>query len=418
MRESTTSTKSTGRGSGPLQGVKVIELSHIMSGPVCGMMLADMGADVIKVEKMDGDDARRFAPILSHGESASFMMLNRNKRGIALNLKTTGGQAVLRKMLASADVVTENYRKGTMEKLGLGYETLREANPALIYCAISGYGRTGPCADKGGFDLIAQGLSGLMSVTGEPGQAPIKAGSPIADINAGILAALGISAAYAHRLRTGQGQIVDTSLLEAGFQQMYWAAANFFASGENPPKLGSANPTSTPYQAFRTKDGWVNIGAANQANYERLLQVLDAPEIADDPRFATNAGRTAHRAELVERLTAYLVRDTTRHWVERLDAVGLPVGPVLSISEAVSHPQIVARDMVVETVHPLDGTTRSIGLPIRFSETPKCTGGPAPRLGEHTREVLAEYGFDAGQIRELMMQGAVHALEEGTSTSA
>lgn len=395
--------------SGPLQGVKVIEMSHIMSGPVCGMMLADMGADVIKVEKLEGDDARRFAPILPHGESASFMMLNRHKRGIALNLKTDGGKAVLRRMLATADVVTENYRQGTMEKLGMGYEQLRETNPALIYCAISGYGRTGPYADKGGFDLIAQGLSGLMSVTGEPGQAPIKAGSPIADINAGILAALGISAAYAHRLRTGQGQVVDTSLLEAGFQQMYWAAANYFASGENPPKLGSANPTSTPYQAFKTRDGWINIGAANQANYERLLQVLDAPEIAGDARFATNAGRTQHRAELVARLTAYLERDTTDAWVERLDAVGLPVGPVLPISQAVTHPQIVAREMVVETVHPLDGPTRSIGLPIRFSETPKQTGGPAPLLGEHTCEVLAEYGFQTTEIAALLAQGAVMA---------
>ncbi|MEA3125675.1 MAG: hypothetical protein QOD67_2694, partial [Caballeronia sp.] len=228
---------------GPLSGMRVIELAHIMSGPICGMMLADMGADVIKVEKIPGgDDCRRFAPILEGGESASFMIVNRNKRGVAINLKTDGGREVLRKMLATADVVTENYRRGTMEKLGMGYEALKAENPGLIYCAISGFGRSGPMADKGGFDLIAQGMSGLMSMTGEPGQAPIKAGSPVTDINAGILAALGICAAYSARQQTGRGQMVDTSLFEAGLQQMYWAFANYFADGTVLPKAGSANP--------------------------------------------------------------------------------------------------------------------------------------------------------------------------------
>lgn len=395
---------------GPLAGMKVIELSHIMSGPVCGMMLADMGAEVIKVEKIDGgDDCRRFAPILEHGESASFMMLNRNKRDIALNLKTEGGKAVLRALLAEADVVTENYRKGTMEKLGLGYDVLKQLNPGLIYCSVSGYGRTGPFADKGGFDLIAQGLSGMMSNTGEPGQGPIKAGSPIADINAGILAALGIAAAYVHKLRTGQGQVVDTSLLEAGFQQMYWPAANYFSEGVILPKMGSANSTSTPYQAFRTRDGWINIGAANQGNYERLLQVLDAPEIADDPRFATNPLRMRHREVLVELITAHLVKDTTDNWVARLDAVGLPVGAVLDIAQAVQHPQILERDMLVETHHPVTGSARSIALPIRFSETPKQVTRPAPLHGEHTDEILAEHGFDAERIAALRSEGAILA---------
>ncbi|PLZ00755.1 CoA transferase [Burkholderia sp. WAC0059] len=390
--------------------MKVIELSHIMSGPVCGMMLADMGADVIKVEKVpDGDDARRFAPMLDNGESASFMMLNRNKRSIALNLKTEGGLRVLRRMLASADVVTENYRRGTMERLGIGYETLKKDNPGLIYSAISGYGRSGPFADKGGFDLIAQGLSGMMSMTGDPGQAPIKAGSPVADINAGILAALGIVSAYSHRQKTGEGQMVDTSLLEAAFQQMYWAATSFFTEGRNPQKMGSANSTSAPYQAFQTKDGWINIGAANQSNYERLLQVLDAPEIADDERFKTNAGRIAHRAELVELLTKRFMRDTAKAWVEKLDAAGLPVGLVLPISEAVEHPQIVARGMVVETEHPLAGRARSIGLPIHFSATPGDVRSPSPLLGQHTTQVLNEYGFSAAEIDRLLTEGAAIA---------
>jgi crotonobetainyl-CoA:carnitine CoA-transferase CaiB-like acyl-CoA transferase len=395
-------------GSGPLAGMRVIELAHIMSGPICGMMLADMGADVIKVEKIPGgDDCRRFAPIIDGGESASFMIVNRNKRGIALNLKTDGGKEVLRKMLATADVVTENYRGGTMEKLGMGYDTLKLANSGLIYCAISGFGRSGPYAEKGGFDLIAQGMSGLMSMTGEPGQAPIKAGSPVTDINAGILAALGISAAYANKLRTGRGQMVDTSLFEAGLQQMYWAFANYFADGTVLPKAGSANPTSAPYQAFRTRDGWVNIGAANQSNYERLVGALKIPNLERDERFQTNAGRLKHREALVEILTARLVERTTAEWLALFDEIGLPSGPVLEVPEAVAHEQALARGMIVETEHPLAGKMRGLGLPIHFSEGCTRESRPAPLFGQHTSEVLREYGFDDARIHALKEEGAV-----------
>jgi crotonobetainyl-CoA:carnitine CoA-transferase CaiB-like acyl-CoA transferase len=401
-------TDSNATGNGPLAGMRVIELAHIMSGPICGMMLADMGADVIKVEKVpSGDDCRRFAPILPSGESASFMIVNRNKRGIALNLKTEGGKEVLRKMLATADVVTENYRRGTMEKLGMGYDTLKESNPGLIYCAISGYGRSGPMADKGGFDLIAQGLSGLMAMTGEPGQAPIKAGSPVTDINAGILAALGISAAYANKQRTGTGQMVDTSLFEAGLQQMYWAFANYFADGTVLPKIGSANPTSAPYQAFRTRDGWINIGAANQSNYERLVNALDIPGLRDDERFQTNAGRLKHRDALVEILTARLVERNTDEWLLLFDEIGLPSGAVLSVPEASSHEQALARGMIVETTHPLAGPMRGIGLPIHFSDGRTSESRPAPLLGQHTAEVLGEYGFDHARIQSLKDEGAI-----------
>lgn len=395
---------------GPLQGMKVIELAHIMSGPVCGMMLADMGADVIKVEKVpDGDDSRRFSPILPSGESASFMIVNRNKRGIGLNLKSARGREVLARLLSDADVVTENYRAGTMEKFGLGYETLRELNPGLIYCAISGYGRTGPYGEKGGFDLIAQGMSGMMSMTGEEGREPIKAGSPVADINSGILAALGIAAAYVEKLRTGRGQIVDTSLFEAGLQQMYWPAASYLADGTILPKMGSANSTSAPYQVFRTLDGWINIGAANQSNYERLLEVLDAPQLAADPRFATNASRLAHRQELVEILTARLVQRTTDAWMVEFDRIGLPAGPVLDIAAALAHPQTIARDMVVETDHPSAGKVRGLGLPIHFSGAKRGASRPAPLLGQHTREVLAEFGYSDGEVTTLIDERAVLA---------
>src|SRR3970282_1755613 len=265
--------------SGPLSRVKVLELAQIMAGPTCGMLLADLGADVIKVERVPGgDDTRLMNRPSVAGESAAFMAMNRNKRGIALNLKVPAAREALKRMAARADVVTENYRKGALDKLGLGYETLRAINPALIYCSISGYGRTGPYADKGGFDLIAQGMSGLMAITGEPGGAPVKSGSPVCDINAGILAALGIVAAYVHRLKTGQGQLVDTSLYEAGVQQTYWHSAIYFATGTAPGPSGSAHILSAPYQAFRAADGWLNIGGANQSNWERVARGLGSPE--------------------------------------------------------------------------------------------------------------------------------------------
>ncbi|SAK98823.1 formyl-CoA transferase [Caballeronia temeraria] len=396
---------------GPLSGMRVVELAHIMSGPVCGMMLADMGAEVIKVEKIPhGDDSRRFSPMLDNGESASFMIVNRNKRGIGLNLKTERAREVLRKLLENADVVTENYREGTMEKFGLGYDTLKQLNPGLIYCCISGFGRTGPWASKGGFDLIAQGMSGMMSLTGEEGRPPVKAGSPVADINAGILAALGISAAYTHKLKTGEGQIVDTSLFEAALQQMYWPAASWFAQGTLPKKMGSANTTSAPYQVFASKDGWINIGAANQSNYERLLSVLDMPQLAADPRFADNAGRMANRDELVRLLTERLVTRTTDEWIRAFDEVGLPAGPVLDVSQALEHPQAVARGMVVESHHPLAGDVKGLGLPIRFSGGNASQSGlAAPLLGQHTREVLRELGYADGQIDAMHESGTVFA---------
>src|SRR5688500_1387581 len=277
---------------GPLQGIKVIELAQIMAGPTCGMLLADMGAEVLKVEKLPGgDDTRSYTEPSVNGESAAFMILNRNKRGMAVNLKHPGGLEVVKRLLADADVVTENYRKGTLEKLGLGYDVLEKLNPRLVYCAISGYGRDGPYADKGGFDLIAQGFAGLMSITGEPGRPPVKPGSPVADINAGLLAAMGIMAAYAHKLKTGEGQVVDSALMEAALQQTYWHAAIYLATGQSPGPSGSAHVLTAPYQAFKAKDGWINIGGANQSNWERICDVLGHAEWKGDARFANNDAR-------------------------------------------------------------------------------------------------------------------------------
>ena len=395
-------------GKGPLAGMKVVELAHIMAGPVCGLMLADLGADVIKVEKPNGDDSRRFLPPDIAGISAAFMMMNRNKRGISLNLKDPEGVAVLQRLLADADVVIENYRMGTMERLGLGYETLSKANPGLIYCEISGFGRTGPYATRGGFDLIAQGMSGLMSITGEgPGRPPVKSGAPVSDITAGILAALGVCAAYTHKLQTGQGQKVDTSLFEAAITHTYWQSAITFATGNPPGPMGSAHPLNAPYQAFRTSDGWLNVGAANQKNWERMLGVLDAPELAQDERFLTNRDRMAHLVDLTEALNVKFSTRSTGDWLAALESARVPAGPVLDIAEMHQDPQALAREMITEIDHPVAGTVKTIGLPIKLSATPGGLNRPAPLLGEHNREVLLEHGYDEQTIDRLSRSGAL-----------
>jgi len=393
--------------SGPLSGCRVIELAHIMAGPAAGMLLADMGADVIKVEKVSGDDTRRMVPPTVGGESAAFMMMNRNKRGIVLDLKQPEGKEALRRLLRDADVVIENYRKGTMERLGLGYETLRRENPGLIYCALSGFGRSGPYAERGGFDLIAQGMSGLMSVTGEgPGRPPVKVGPPVSDITAGVLGAMGIAAAYAHKLKTGEGQMVDTSLFEAGITQTFWQSAIALATGETPEPLGSAHPLNAPYQAFETADGWINIGAANQANWERLAKLIEAPELLEDHRFQDNAGRMQHRLHLETILNAIFRQRRTADWLDILEAGGLPAGPVLTVNEMHRDPQTLARGMIVETEHATVGRTKALGSPVKFSATPTAVTMPAPLLGQHSREVLAEAGFSDAEIAGMIDCGA------------
>jgi crotonobetainyl-CoA:carnitine CoA-transferase CaiB-like acyl-CoA transferase len=398
------------RRPGPLAGMRVLELAQIMAGPTAGMMLADMGADVVKVEKLPGgDDSRGYREPRVNGVSAPYLILNRNKRGIALDLKRPRGREVLLRLVRDADVLTENYRRGTLEKLGLGYDVLAGENPGLIYCAISGYGRDGPYADKGGFDLIAQGVSGLMSITGEPGGPPVKTGNSVADINAGILAVTGILAAWAHKLRTGRGQVVDTSLMEAALQQTYWHAAIHFATGRSPGPTGSAHILTAPYQAFRAKDGWINLGGANQANWERVAEVLGHPEWRDDARFRTNADRMANLPALVALMSEALGTRTKSEWIDAFDAAGVPVGPVNSIGEALSHPQALARGMVVDLVHPQAGATKALGCPVHFSATPTSVTRPAPVLGEHTREVLAETGYSDAEIDALVAEGVVEA---------
>lgn len=398
---------------GPLTGMRVIELAHIMAGPVCGLMLADLGADVIKVEKADGgDDTRSFIPPDINGEAAAFLMMNRNKRGIALDLKSETGKQVLKRLVKDADVLIENYRRDTMHRLGLGYDTLRQINPGLIYCEISGFGRTGPYRDRGGFDLIAQGMSGLMDITGEgPERAPVKVGAPVSDITAGILGAMGCLAAYVHKQKTGEGQKVDTSLFEAAITHTYWQSAICFATGVSPTRMGTAHPLNAPYQSFATKDGWINVGAANQRNWERMLDCIGARELAEDPRFVSNAERMANLDKLVEILSEYFKTRESEQWLDMFEAAGVPAGPVLSIKQMHADAQVIARDMTPQTDHPVAGRVRTIGLPVKLSATPGGVVRPAPLLGQHSREVLAEAGYSDDEIAALLESGGVIAAD-------
>ena len=393
---------------GPLAGVRVLELSQIMAGPTCGLMLADMGADVIKIEKLPkGDDSRGYQDPQINGVSAPFLILNRNKRGMGLDLKNPKGADVLKRMVAKADVLTENYRRGTMEKLGVGYDVLKTVNPGLIYAVVSGYGRTGPLADKGGFDLIAQGFGGLMSITGHPGGPPAKTGNPVSDINAGILSCVGVLAALIERGKSGRGQIVDTSLMEAAMQQTYWQAAMFFATGVSAGPGGSAHPLTAPYQAFKTANGYLNIGGANQANWERVAETLGHPEWKTDPRFENNTIRLANREVLERLIEAELIHKTTAEWIAVFDKTGVPAGPVHTIEEALTHPQALAREMVVESVHPQAGLVKGVGFPVKFSEQPRTAATPAPGLGQHTVQVLREFGFRDDEITDLVSDKVV-----------
>ena len=396
----------------PLAGVRVVELAHVMAGPVCGRMLADMGADVVKVEPPGpGDPTRAFAPPRMGDAAAAFVMMNRNKRGMVIDLKSEPGKGVARRMLTRCDVVIENFRAGVMEKLGLGYESLRAENAGLVYCQITGYGRTGPLANHRGFDLIAQGMTGLMSVTGEgTGRPPVKCGPPLTDITAGILGALGVVTALYARERTGEGQRVDTSLYEAGIVQTFWQSAVALATGESPGPLGSAHPLAAPYEALPTADGWITVGGWNQVNWVRMVKVMGLSELLDDPRFATNADRMANLDDLREILAERLRTAATDDWLRLLEPANVPAGPVSSIVDMLRHPQTAAREMVV-TVPQGDDTAEALGMPVKFSDGPAAIERGAPEQGQHTREVLREYGFGEAEIAELLRSRAVGSFK-------
>ena len=392
----------------PLFGMVVLDLSQILAGPVCGMMLADMGADVIKVEKPDGgDDNRRAGPPFIGGQGAGFMAANRNKRSLALNLRDESGRQVFERLLERADVVVENFRPGVMERLGIGYERLSKLKPSLIYCSISGHGGTGPYKDRGGFDLIAQGMSGLMSITGVPDGVPVKVGVPITDISAGILAANGVLCAYIHAQKTGQGQLVDTSLLEAGIAYTIWESSGYFADGEIPGPLGSAHRVLAPYQALRTSDGYINIGAANQRTWEQLCRAIGQEELIEDQRFKEPGDRKAREGELADLLEETFRGESTAYWLEAFEKVGMVAGPINDIPQVYEDPQVIAREMKVDLEDPDLGTLHNIGIPVKLSATPGRIRRRAPMLGEHSWEILTESGFAEKEIEELFGSGVV-----------
>ena len=387
---------------GPLNGLRVLDASQVMAGPYCSMLLADMGADVVKVEKPNGgDDARRLGPPFINGESAAFLGINRNKRSIGIDLKNPRGRELFSALADRADVVLENYRPGTMDALGLGYDTLSADRPELIYCSISGFGQSGPYRERGGFDLVAQGMSGLMSITGHPNQPPVKVGVPLCDLNAGMQAAFGILCAYINRLQTGSGQWVDVSLLEAGIAATMWESAIYFASGTVAQRLGSAHRMAAPYQALRASDGHLTIGAANQSNWEKLCSVLGRADLLDDDRFRDNPARTVNAAELAGELEQTLSQKTIASWLLLLEQAGIPAGPLNDIAAVYADPHVQARDMVVEIEHPIAGNLKHIGIPMKLSDTPGSIDRPAPILGQQTEVILREIGLTPEEIPTL-----------------
>jgi len=374
---------------GALEGLRVLDLTQHLSGPYCAMVLADQGADVIKIEKPGkGDDAREMPPFVG-GEGAPFMLWNRNKRSVVLDLKTAEGVATLDKLAAGADVLIENFRPGTVDRIGIGYARLAALNPRLIYCSISGFGQSGPYRSRGGFDLMIQAMSGLMSVNGDPDGPPMRLPIAISDVPDGLFGAVGILAALAARERSGRGQQVDVSLYESAVAFGVYEAAYYFATGKNPPRLGQAHRGSSPYQVFRTEDGWITVGGGTQEFWLRLCRLLGCEELARDARFRDNASRVAHNAELVALLQVPLARESNAHWLAKLGEAGIPAGPVVDHAELFADPQLRAREMVVEVEHPSAGRISTLGVPIKLSETPGSVRRPAPRLGEHTAEVLA-----------------------------
>lgn len=371
---------------GSLDGLRVLDLTSNLSGPYCCMMLADHGADVIKIEAPKGDSARNMPPFVN-GESAPFMVWNRNKRGVVLDLKQDA--AAFLALADGADIVVENYRPGVLDRLGIGWEVLHARNPRLILGSISGFGQTGPHASRGGFDLISQAMSGLMSINGPEDGPPFRLPIAISDVAAGMFLAFGLLAAVQARHRTGQGQRVETSLLEAAASFCVYEAAHYFATGTRPPRIGQQHRGSSPYQVFATADRWITIGASQQAFFLKLCGILGLPELPADPRFLTNAERVRNNRALIDLLQPALRERSADHWLAALEAAGIPAGPVLHFDELFTDPHFLARGMVAETTHPGTGPFRTLGVPVKLSETPGGVRGPAPRLGEHDADVLA-----------------------------
>ena len=391
---------------GALTGTRVLDVTQVMAGPFCAMLLADLGADVVKIEPPSGDSTRQM-PGAVGSDSPSFNAVNRGKRSVVLNLKAREGREIFLRLASATDILIENYRPGVMTALGLDYASVAALNPRVVYASISGYGQTGPHAHKGGFDLIAQGVSGIMSITGEPGGAPVKAGVPLTDLGAGLFALVGILAALEARHRTGVGQHVDTSLVDAGVALSVWEATEFFSGIGIPRALGSAHRMNAPYQAIRCADGYITIGAANERLFRRLCDVLGHPEWAAMAEFADNASRVRNRAALADRIESVMREHTCARWLALFEANDFPCGPINDYASVFEDPQIAAREMVVDVEHPTLGHLKALGSPIKMSGTPPDSSRRAPMLGEHTDAVLRDAGFGVEEISNFRRAGAI-----------
>ncbi|HTO10205.1 MAG TPA: CoA transferase [Candidatus Binatia bacterium] len=384
----------------------MIDVTQAMAAPFCTLNLADMGADVIKVEPPGGEDMRRGAAA-RNGHAGTFLAMNRDKRGITVDLKRPEGVEIVRRLVKTADVLVQNYRPGVAARLGIAYEDLEPINPRLVYCSISGFGMTGPYAPRGGYDLIAQGMSGIMSVTGDEDGAPAKAGLPVCDLSAGLFGAYGILCALEARERTGRGQLVDTSLLEAAVALTVWEATEYWVTGRAPRALGSAHRAAAPYQALRASDGWLTVGVDTDALFDAFCRAIERRDLLEDPRFAGARARGRHRDALIPLLEKTTVQAPRAHWLARLDAAGVPAGPVNTYPEALADPQTRAREMVVDLVHPGAGPVKALGVPVKLSDTPGAVDRPAPLLGQDNAAILTELGYTEAEQRALAAQRIV-----------
>ena len=385
-----------------LEGIRVVDLSRVLAGPFCGMLLSDMGADVIKVEDTGSGDESRTWPPHKDGESAAHLVINRNKRDITLDLKSAEGVEIVRKLVSRADVLIENFRTGTMESFGLGYEALAQINPGLVYCSVSAFGRTGPRKDGAGYEALMQAFSGIMSITGEPDGAPVRCGVSFLDLTTGILCAFGVVNALIHRQKTGDGQRVDASLLETAVTLLNYHAEGYLLTGAVPKPLGSSHPSLSPYRNFRCRDGqWIFIAGANDRFWQRLVPALGLAWMATDPRFATNIERVKHRKELEAELERAIVGHDREPLLKILDDAGVPATPVNTVDQVMNDPQTAARQMIERVVHPRLGEIPIVGTPVKFSKMRPGVRSPAPLLGEHTDQVLAEWDYSADEIAAL-----------------
>lgn len=388
--------------------MRVLDLTRILSGPFSTMILADLGADVVKIEDTArGDDTRHWGPPFQGDDAAYYHAVNRNKRSLAIDLKSDVGKGLVQRLAASADVLVENFRPGTAARLGLGYDELRAVNPRLVYGSISGYGHTGPMSQDAGYDAIAQAMSGAMSVTGESEGEPVRFGTSAADLAAGMWVTIGILAALVSREQTGQGQHVDVALLDGLTAWLTYVAQNHFASGETPRRYGSAHPNIVPYQGFSTGDGDLMVAAGNDGLWRRFARVVGLDDLAEDERFATNPDRVRNRDQLLPLIEQALGAKSATEWTDLLTHAGVPVGPILTVPETVTHPQILAREMVVDLTHTTEGTIRTLGSPLKLSATPTTLRHASPTHGEDTADILAAMGLTDEEIGRLRKEGAV-----------